>query len=84
MENNIILSNIPLDERINNDIVTREELKIRAKLYWETVNSILPVFIDNSYGCPICYSKLDKHNRLVREKGYTVCDYCVNYVEGYS
>lgn len=83
MKNNIELTDIPIEVRVNTGIVTRKELKLRAKRYWETVNNDLPMIVNGRYGCPICYSKLDKHNRLVREKGYTVCDYCVNYVEGY-
>ena len=83
MKHTVVLTDIPLEERVNMGIITRKELQLRAKSYWETMNNELPMIVNGSYGCPICYSKLDKHNRLVRENGYTVCDYCVNYVEGY-
>ncbi len=82
-DNNRILTDIPLEERLLKGLVTRKELLIRAKHYWETVHDDLPVEVNGSYGCPICYSKLDATNRLVREDGVTVCDYCVSYVEGY-
>jgi hypothetical protein len=73
----------PLEDRIAAGIITRMELQERARSFYSETESDLPLFNGIEYGCPICYSLLSIESRLVRESGYVVCDYCVNFVEDY-
>jgi hypothetical protein len=81
MNNTITLTDIPLFTRIQEGDVTKKELYERAVLNWNNINNNMPINIAGEYGCPVCYSKMHKDNRLVVENGYVVCDYCVVYVE---
>lgn len=72
----------PLEERVKRNNITVEQMRLRAINIYDTKKDDLPLQIGDAYGCPVCYSKLSSKNRLVREAGYIVCDYCVNYVEG--
>ncbi len=83
MKDNPLLTDIPLDFRIKDGSITAEILYQRSLSVWNQGANTKPIQIEGEYGCPICYSKMDKHNRLVVENGYVVCDYCVYYVENY-
>ena len=70
-----------LEERIARGEISRQELRDRAVEYYSVTPNTTPFEADGEFGCPVCLSRLDRNNRLVREDGYIVCDYCVNFVE---
>lgn len=80
MINKELLYDEPLEERINLRTVAVDELRTRAINVFNTYKDNLPMQVGDEFGCPVCLSKLSKENRLVRENGYIMCDYCVNYV----
>lgn len=74
-------SEISLEKRISLGIISIPEIRDNAIHYYTKLKGNEPFEINGEYGCPVCLSKLSKSNRLVRENGYIVCDYCVTYVE---
>jgi hypothetical protein len=77
-------TNEALEKRIERGEVTLAELRSRAELVWEETVNDLPHEVAGELGCPVCLSRLPYGSRLVRNPGYIVCDYCVNYVEDYE
>jgi hypothetical protein len=84
MNDEVHLTDESLEKRIKLGLIPREELRARSEYYWSLIQDNRPIEINGVYGCPVCSSKLSKDNRLVRGKGYIVCDYCVNFIEGYD
>ena len=81
MQTNKTFFDEPLVERISRGVITVDEIRKRAISIFETTDNNMPMQIDDEFGCPVCFSIMSNENRLVRENGYIVCDYCVNYVE---
>lgn len=74
-------SDISLKKRISLGTVNVRDMRDRAVDYYLKLKGDEPLEINGEYGCPVCLSRLSKNNRLVRENGYIVCDYCVTYIE---
>jgi hypothetical protein len=79
----ISFSDESLEERVKRNEITVKEMWSRATNLFSTKFDTLPLQVGDDFGCPVCHSKLSSNNRLVREAGYIVCDYCVHYVESY-
>jgi hypothetical protein len=73
----------PLENRIATGQITVAELRERSLQMWSLTEDSKPFKWAGEFGCPVCFSILSEDNKLVRKNNYVVCDYCVNFVEGY-